>query len=198
MKYNKKYVTRIKQLYGTSKKNYIKGKHKGNLLIENLLKKYSAKCIDFCKPIKYSKKNWSNLKKLNPGIWKIKGDKPNYKILYNKPSNLILCKSKCKPTKENLNLQDFQNKYFDKGFTPVLFRPNKDLFWGEYHPLPELSNNGIENNEQIFKCKEHCMPFNYTKELIKTVKKKHKKIIWDQEIYSPKKINSRGILRTEV
>ena len=42
------------------------------------------------------------------------------------------------------------------------------------------------------------MPFNYTKELIKSVKKKNKnKIIWDQEIYAPIKIRNMGILRTE-
>jgi len=194
----KHYVTRIKQLYGTNKSNYIKGNLKGNLLSENLLK-YSAKCNSVCKPVKYSKYKWDYFKKhLNPGIWKILSDKEKIENpLHVKPSNLILCKSKCKPTNKEYTFKEFIKKMEKTERKPILFRTNKDLYWGKYHPLPELSNRKEFKKAKIMKCKEYCKPFNYSKKFINFIKKKNKKLFWDKEIYSPKMIKDEGILRTE-
>ena len=105
------YLPRIKQLYGTKKSNFIKGKYKGNLSIENLLDEYSSSCNHFCKPMKYSLDNLYHLKKINPDIWKVKGDKPHFKPSINEASNLVLCKVKCSPTNTRINIADFREKY---------------------------------------------------------------------------------------
>lgn len=199
MKYKKNYVARIKQLHGTKKNNFLKGKYKKNLLSENLLKKYSAECQHHCKPVKYSKNNWKKLQNINPGIWKTKGDKPSIKNFVNDPSNLILCKAKCTLSNDKFtSLDSFIKKMMTDNYIPSIFRTNKNLRWGKYNPFPEIFNTNFKKNDKILKCKDYCMPFKYTKEFVNYIKKQEKnKIIWDQEIYSPRKTDKKGVLRTD-